>query len=76
VRRGLSPDATEHGPADITVTVDAVPNGFAVEDDGTGLGLSVVEGVADGHGWSVACRSEADGPRLEVTGVEGQPAAE
>ena len=49
---------------------------FAVEDDGTGLGLSVVEGVADGHGWSVACRSEADGRRFEVTGVESQPAAE
>ena len=54
----------------------AVPNGFAVEDDGTGLGLSVVEGVGDGHGWSVAYRFEADGPRFEVTGVESQPAAE
>ncbi|PSQ27100.1 hypothetical protein BRD06_05260 [Halobacteriales archaeon QS_9_67_15] len=37
MRRGPSPDATEHGPADVAVTVNAVPNGFAVEDDGTGL---------------------------------------
>ena len=76
MRHGPSPDATEHGPADVAVTVDAVPNGFAVEDDVTGLGLLIVEGIADGHGWSVACRSEADGQRFEVTGVEGQPAAE
>ena len=72
MRRGPSPDATEHGPADVAVTVNAVPNGFTVEDGGTGLGLSVVEGIADGHGWSVAYRSEADRSRFEGTGVESQ----
>ncbi|PSP70179.1 hypothetical protein BRC79_02640 [Halobacteriales archaeon QH_8_67_27] len=74
MRRGPSPDATEHGPADITVTVERFRTGSPSKT--TGLGLSVVGGVGDGHGWSVAYRFEADGPRFEVTGVESQPAAE
>jgi len=45
--------------------------GFSSADDGTGLGLNIVAGIAGSHGWDVAVReSEAGGARFEVTGVE------
>jgi len=45
--------------------------GFSSTDDGTGLGLNIVAGIAESHGWDVAVReSEAGGARFEITGVE------
>ena len=37
-------------------------NGYTTDDDGIVLGLAIVKGIADAHGWSVAVgRSEAGG---------------
>jgi len=35
--RPQADDATEHSAADVTVTVDTIPAGFAVKDDGPGI---------------------------------------
>lgn len=44
--------------------------GYTTHQEGTGFGLSIVEQIADGHGWSVAvAEAEAGGARFEVTGV-------
>ena len=44
--------------------------GYTTTDDGTGFGLSIVEGIATAHGWEVAATESADGgTRFEVTGV-------
>jgi signal transduction histidine kinase len=44
--------------------------GYTTHQEGTGFGLSIVEQIADGHGWSVAVtEAEAGGARFEVTGV-------
>jgi len=52
-------------------------NGFSTLEAGTGFGLSIVEEVAEAHGWSVrATESEAGGARFEVTGVERPAEAE
>jgi signal transduction histidine kinase len=41
--------------------------------EGTGVGLSIVEQVADAHGWSVRLvESEDGGARFEFTGVDGR----
>ncbi len=93
-------NAIEHGTnggavadADLTVGVEPIHGGFAVEDDGrgippehrdrvfssgfttadsgTGVGLSIVEQVAQAHGWDVRlAESDAGGVRFEFTGVE------
>jgi len=40
-------------------------------NDGTGLGLPIVEAVADAHGWSTSvAESDAGGARFEFTGVD------
>jgi PAS domain S-box-containing protein len=40
-------------------------------DDGTGLGLNIVEGIADAHDWDVRVTDGTDGgARFEITGVE------
>ncbi len=45
--------------------------GYSTADGGVGLGLSIVRGVAETHGWSVeASDSAAGGARFEFTGVE------
>ncbi|WP_135365570.1 receiver/sensor box histidine kinase [Halosimplex halophilum] len=45
--------------------------GYSNADDGTGLGLNIVAGIAESHGWDVAVReSESGGARFEFTGVE------
>ncbi|MFC7173735.1 sensor histidine kinase [Haloplanus litoreus] len=81
------------GSGGVTVTVGELPNGFYVEDDGsgipeanretifeagfstaedgTGFGLSIVEQVAEAHGWTVRATDGSDGgARFEMTGVE------
>ena len=46
--------------------------GYSTEDDGTGFGLSIVEQIAESHGWEVTVTTGTDegGARFEVTGVE------
>ena len=44
--------------------------GYSTADDGTGFGLSIVEQVAEAHGWEVALTEGSEGgARFEVTGV-------
>jgi|AntRauTorcE11898_2_1112593.scaffolds.fasta_scaffold04754_2 PAS domain S-box-containing protein len=86
-------NAVEHGRDDVSVTVGAVDDGFAVEDDGPGIpeakredvfdagystakggsgfGLSIVQQVADAHGWRVRVTNGSEGgARFEITGIE------
>ena len=44
--------------------------GYTTSEDGTGFGLSIVERVADAHGWDVCVTDGSNGgARFEVTGV-------
>ncbi|WP_123536762.1 hybrid sensor histidine kinase/response regulator [Halosimplex salinum] len=46
-------------------------SGYSTSADGTGFGLSIVEQIADAHGWSVdVTESVEGGARFEVTGVD------
>jgi PAS domain S-box-containing protein len=46
-------------------------SGYSTTDGGTGLGLNIVEQLAEAHGWSVAVtESEAGGARFEFRGVD------
>ncbi|QLD90140.1 PAS domain-containing protein [Natronomonas salina] len=46
-------------------------HGHTTSDDGTGLGLTIVERVADAHDWSIrVIESEAGGARFEFTSRE------
>lgn len=45
--------------------------GYSGTEDGTGFGLSIVDKIATGHGWTVTITdSTAGGVRIEFTGVE------
>jgi len=45
--------------------------GYSTDDDGTGFGLSIVEQIAEAHGWTVrVADSHEGGARFEVVGVE------
>lgn len=44
--------------------------GYSGSPEGTGLGLNIVEQVADAHGWHVRVTDGTDGARFEITGVE------
>ena len=45
--------------------------GYSTDSEGTGFGLSIVEEVAEAHGWTVEVTGGADwGARFEITGVE------
>lgn len=45
--------------------------GYSTADTGTGLGLELVEVVADAHDWEISVtESEHGGARFEITGVE------
>jgi len=49
---------------------DVFEYGFTTEDDGTGLGLNIVESIADAHGWTVEVTdADGDGARFEFAGV-------
>jgi PAS domain S-box-containing protein len=44
--------------------------GYSTNADGTGFGLSIVEEIADAHGWALAVTDAPNGgARFEVTGV-------
>ncbi|WP_276260376.1 histidine kinase N-terminal 7TM domain-containing protein [Haloglomus litoreum] len=46
--------------------------GYTTRETGSGFGLSIVETVADAHGWEVqVTESEDGGARFEITGVTG-----
>jgi signal transduction histidine kinase len=86
-------NAVEHGGDDVTVTVGDLPEGFYIEDDGSGIplddradvfdigystadrgsgfGLSIVQQIAEAHGWEVHLTDGDDGgARFEITGAE------
>jgi PAS domain S-box-containing protein len=45
--------------------------GHSTSETGTGFGLSIVEQIAEAHGWTVqVTESDAGGARFEITGVE------
>lgn len=45
--------------------------GYSTAQDGTGFGLSIVDQIADGHGWTKqVTESDHGGARFEFTGVE------
>jgi signal transduction histidine kinase len=98
VLENLFRNAVAHAGRDVTVTVEPIPDGFAVVDDGPGispdvvervfevgvsttpdgrgLGLSIVDRIARGHGWQVSIASPSStslhpgpGARFEFTGV-------
>ena len=49
----------------------AFESGFTTAEDGIGFGLTIVEEVANAHGWSVTAAEGPDGgARFEVTGLE------
>jgi len=47
--------------------------GYSTSDDGTGLGLQIVEQIVNAHGWSIAvAASDTGGARFEITGVKNR----
>jgi len=45
--------------------------GHTTAEDGTGFGLSIVEGIVEAHGWTVRpAEAESGSARFEVTGVD------
>lgn len=50
---------------------DVVAAGYSTDTDGTGFGLSIVNRIADAHGWDLhVTESHSGGARFEITGVE------
>jgi signal transduction histidine kinase len=50
---------------------EVLDDGFTTNADGTGLGLSVVQSIADAHDWEVrVAESESGGARFEFAGTE------
>jgi PAS domain S-box-containing protein len=46
-------------------------SGYSRLERGTGFGLTIVEQIVEGHGWSIDARSApSGGARFEITGVE------
>ena len=49
---------------------DIFESGYTTRQSGTGFGLSIVEDVAQAHGWTVdAVTAESGGARFEITGL-------
>ena len=50
---------------------DVFEFGFSTADEGTGFGLSIVESIAEAHGWAVSLTAGEDGgARFEFTNVK------
>jgi PAS domain S-box-containing protein len=48
--------------------------GYTTEPDNTGLGLTIAERIATGHGWEIVATEGTDGgARFEITGVTFRP---
>jgi signal transduction histidine kinase len=74
---GELPDGTGFYVADDGPGVPArdrervLEHGYTTRTGGTGYGLTIVSGIADAHGWSIAVtESETGGARFEIRGVE------
>lgn len=56
---------------------DVFDSGYTTGSAGIGIGLAIVEGVVQSHGWSISVTESAEeGSRFEITGVlvlEGVP---
>ena len=44
--------------------------GYSTAEEGTGFGLSIVQAIAEAHGWDVTATDGDDGARFEIIGVE------
>jgi len=54
-----------------TDRTDVFDSGYSTTQGGTGFGLSIVEQVAEAHGWAVRLtESEAGGARFEIIAVD------
>ncbi|ELZ27551.1 light and redox sensing histidine kinase [Halosimplex carlsbadense 2-9-1] len=50
---------------------DVFDAGYSTKEAGTGFGLSIVEQIADAHGWEIRVTESVEGgARFEITGVE------
>jgi len=54
----------------VTVTVGLTEDGFCVQDDGTGLDLSIVKTIAEAHGWSLCVDGTYEGDARFVFATE------
>ncbi|WP_318569604.1 PAS domain-containing sensor histidine kinase [Salinigranum marinum] len=61
----------DDGPGIVPADRDRIfENGYSTHETGTGFGLSIVESVAEAHGWTVAVtRGDSGGARFEIAGV-------
>ncbi|PGF17928.1 PAS domain-containing sensor histidine kinase [Natrinema sp. CBA1119] len=56
---------------------DVFEDGYTTNAEGTGFGLSIVQGIATAHGWTVtAGEGERGGARFDFTGVDSDGANE
>jgi signal transduction histidine kinase len=56
---------------DTPADTDPFEMGYSTDAQGTGMGLTIVDRVAEAHGWSVALReSDAGGLAVEISGVD------
>jgi PAS domain S-box-containing protein len=52
-------------------SIHAFESGYTTSKEGIGMGLSIVQRVADAHGWGVELAESADGgARFEISGVD------
>lgn len=50
---------------------DVFDAGFTTGDEGTGLGLPIVQSIAEAHGWKITVTDgQSGGARFEITGIQ------
>ena len=60
-------NAVEYGGTRVTVSVGVAEDGFYVADDGTGIGLAIVDRIFGAHNWTIAVgESTQAGARFDV----------